>query len=82
MLSGDIPLWLKFLLLYRAMLYDAARYPNPEVFNPERFLDSQGLLIEDDPTEIIFGFGRRSCPGESHHTFPAECVAHAKVLYH
>ena len=66
------------------MLYDKARYPNPEVFNPERFLDTQGLLTEDDPAEVVFGFGRRSCPGESPHTFPAEseCVAHAKVLYH
>ncbi|KAG8217060.1 cytochrome P450 [Butyriboletus roseoflavus] len=46
-----------------AMLYDEARYPNPEAFDPERFLDTQGLLTEDDPAELIFGFGRRSCPG-------------------
>jgi hypothetical protein len=48
---------------YRAMLYDEARYPNPEVFSPERFLDTQGLMIKDDPADIIFGFGRRACPG-------------------
>ena len=52
------------------MLYDEAHYPNPEVFNPERFLDTQGLLVEDDPAELIFGFGRRACPGEPWH-FPS-----------
>lgn len=48
----------------RAMSYDEDRYSNPEAFIPERFLDAQGQLIEDDPAEIIFGFGRRVCPGK------------------
>lgn len=46
------------------MFYDETRYPNPEVFSPERFLDTQGWLTEDDPADIVFGFGRRACPGE------------------
>ena len=50
------------------MLHDEARYPDPEVFSPERFLDTRGLLTEDDPADIIFGFGRRACPGEPRHT--------------
>lgn len=49
---------------YRAMSRDEARYPNPEEFIPERFLDSEGVLTDDDPTHFIFGFGRRICPGK------------------
>ncbi|KAI9570682.1 cytochrome P450 [Boletus coccyginus] len=45
------------------MFYDEARYPNPEVFSPERFLDTQGFLTKDNPGDILFGFGRRACPG-------------------
>ena len=45
------------------MSRDAVRYPNPEEFTPERFLDGEGKLIDDDPGEFIFGFGRRRCPG-------------------
>ncbi|KAF8547992.1 cytochrome P450 [Imleria badia] len=46
-----------------AMTRDETRYPDPEAFIPERFLDSEGMLIEDDPSEFVFGFGRRICPG-------------------
>lgn len=49
------------------MSYDEARYPNPEVFSPERFLDAQGLIVQDNPAEFIFGFGRRFCQGQSQH---------------
>ena len=47
----------------RAMSRDETRYPDPENFIPERFLTSEGMLIGDDPTDFIFGFGRRRCPG-------------------
>ncbi|KAG8948167.1 hypothetical protein FRC04_009966 [Tulasnella sp. 424] len=36
-------------------------YANPSVFDPERYL---GPTPELDPREIIFGFGRRRCPGD------------------
>jgi len=51
------------------MLHDEKQYPDPRAFIPERFLDlpeaSKGKLEPDslDPKEIIFGFGRRICPG-------------------
>jgi len=34
--------------------------PQPEVFRPERFMEDPET---PDPLEVIFGFGRRICPG-------------------
>ncbi|KAF3189853.1 hypothetical protein TWF788_009839 [Orbilia oligospora] len=39
---------------------DPANYPDPEIFNPERFL---GPNKQIDPRTFTFGFGRRICPG-------------------
>ena len=42
--------------------HNPAVYKEPFEFNPERFL---GETPERDPRDIgVFGFGRRSCPGE------------------
>ena len=42
-----------------------AVYANPEAFDPDRFLDEDGQLdpLVADPTEHVFGYGRRRCPG-------------------
>ena len=42
------------------MLHDPEMYPDPETFNPERFL-KDGALATDvmDPSTVVFGFGRR-----------------------
>ena len=32
---------------------------------PERFIDDNGKLTDDDPAQYIFGLGRRICPGGS-----------------
>ncbi|TFY81761.1 hypothetical protein EWM64_g2258 [Hericium alpestre] len=45
------------------MLHDPEKYPDPEAFKPERFLDKYGELTVDD-VSIVFGFGRRICPGQ------------------
>ncbi|KAH7910744.1 cytochrome P450 [Hygrophoropsis aurantiaca] len=42
------------------LLNDEHKYPNPEEFNPERFL---GPNPQADPRDFCFGFGRRICPG-------------------
>ena len=38
------------------------KYPNPDVFNPDRFLSADGTLT-DDTVGFAWGFGRRICPG-------------------
>lgn len=43
-----------------SFLHDPAVYPDPESFNPGRFLPPRN---EPDPAVEIFGFGRRICPG-------------------
>ncbi|KAK7452187.1 hypothetical protein VKT23_012290 [Stygiomarasmius scandens] len=36
---------------------------NPEQFNPDRFLNKENLESVPDPSEWVFGAGRRICPG-------------------
>ncbi|KAF7348405.1 O-methylsterigmatocystin oxidoreductase [Mycena sanguinolenta] len=59
------------VLLYRcttvfpnvwAMVHDESIYPNPDKFDPERFLNAEGQLNADDRI-LSFGFGRRICIG-------------------
>ena len=47
------------------MLHDEEVYPSSDVFDPSRYLRADGTLNPDapDPAEIMFGFGRRICPG-------------------
>ncbi|KAH8111221.1 cytochrome P450 oxidoreductase OrdA-like protein, partial [Phellopilus nigrolimitatus] len=43
------------------MAHDPSTYNNPFEFKPERFL---GEAPEMDPRTLVFGFGRRICPGK------------------
>ncbi|KAH8093136.1 cytochrome P450 [Cristinia sonorae] len=45
------------------MSQNADLYPEPEAFRPERFIGNPNDEIMD-PKNIIFGFGRRLCPGK------------------
>ena len=55
------------IICHRAMTRDEQMYPEPELFNPERFMN-ENLTEADpvDPKDFIFGFGRRQvvmmCP--------------------
>ncbi|KAJ3484834.1 hypothetical protein NLI96_g5364 [Meripilus lineatus] len=47
-----------------AILHDEKVYPNPEKFDPERYLkDGKWNPAVQDATSIVFGLGRRICPG-------------------
>ena len=42
------------------MLHDPVDYPDPDIFNPERFIKDGKINSEiRDPLAIAFGFGRR-----------------------
>lgn len=61
------------------MAHDESRYPNPDTFIPERFLNEDGPLKPNDTQHIAFGFGRRMCVG-SHFANTSVWEAIAKVL--
>jgi len=48
-----------------AMMRNPEEYSFPEVFRPERFIGEDGKIdpAVRDPTTVVFGFGRRICPG-------------------
>lgn len=47
----------------RHFLHDPDIYHDPMAFKPERFLKTADNEPERDPRTILFGFGRRICPG-------------------
>jgi cytochrome P450 len=56
------------------MTNDERYFPRPTEFKPERYLThiegSQSwtlrpLAAAEDPVKLVFGFGRRSCPGSA-----------------
>ncbi|KAI0273088.1 cytochrome P450 [Russula aff. rugulosa BPL654] len=46
-----------------AILHDPETYPDPEEFKPERFLNEDGSVREDPALSLVFGVGKRICPG-------------------
>ncbi len=46
-----------------AVNHDADHFSDPDLFRPERFLDSEGRYRKDDRV-LFFGVGKRRCVGE------------------
>ncbi|EJU00371.1 cytochrome P450 [Dacryopinax primogenitus] len=47
-----------------ALMHDETMYPDPLVFDPDRFSGVGGRTVQQDPTRWVWGFGRRVCPGQ------------------
>lgn len=56
------PLKLGFIC-HRLFVNDPDNYKDPTEFRPERFLGTESFSPERDPYDLVFGFGRRKCPG-------------------
>lgn len=48
------------------ILHDEEMYPEPLRFNPDRYFEDDGQwdVKVRDPASVVFGFGRRICPGQ------------------
>ncbi|EIM80788.1 cytochrome P450 [Stereum hirsutum FP-91666 SS1] len=46
-----------------ALMHDPDVYPDPDTFEPERYLQSRTNTPQPDPRKYVFGFGARVCPG-------------------
>ncbi|KAH8103831.1 cytochrome P450 [Cristinia sonorae] len=46
-----------------AMLHDEEKFPDHDKFDPDRWIGG-GVTKDIDPFGIVFGFGRRECPGK------------------
>ena len=65
--------------LARSMAHDESKFPNSHAFIPERFLNDDGSLKPNDIKHIVYGFGRRICPGR-HFADTSIWAVIAKVL--
>ncbi|KAF7365051.1 Cytochrome p450 [Mycena venus] len=58
-----------------AMFHDETTYPNPDKFNPERFLNTVGQVNGDDHN-LVFGLGKRACVGR----YAADAIVWATIV--
>lgn len=61
--AGRLSILNVYLRCFRAILHDPEAYPEPEKFKPERFLNEDGTVRDDPMLSLVFGVGKRICPG-------------------
>ncbi len=54
-------------LNFASVANDPKNFVDPEQFNPERYLDTEGC-VQPDKNVIAFGLGKRRCPGNNHYS--------------
>ncbi|CAG2069359.1 unnamed protein product, partial [Timema podura] len=59
-----IPQGATLLVSLHSLHMDPTHWGDPDTFRPERFLDAQGKLLQDD-WFLPFGVGKRRCLGET-----------------
>ena len=59
-----VPKGTQVIPLIHAVHMDPALWKDPEVFNPERFLNAEGQVVKPEYF-IPFGVGRRMCLGDA-----------------
>jgi len=66
LLGYEIPKDTLVFLNMWSLNHDPEKFLDPHVFNPDRFLDNEGLNVNKTSAENFFPFGagRRRCPGE------------------
>ena len=66
MAGYNVPKNTQVLIDLNAVLKDEKLFPNPDEFEPGRFLDDSSgrFVVNRDRIRANFGFGLRRCPGE------------------
>ena len=75
-MSIYLNVYLRFL---RAVLHNPEIYPDPEEFKPERFLNDDGSVRDDPTLSLVFGIGKRICPGR-HFVEAAIFIASSSII--
>jgi cytochrome P450 len=62
-------------------LHDPELYPDPEEFKPERSLNEDGSVRDDPALSLVFGVGKRICPGRHLSTLRFSLLPRRSCLY-
>lgn len=62
MFGYDVPKGTMFIVNYGGIFFNEENYPDPKLFQPERFMEDG--VYKKDPDFFPFSVGSRACPGE------------------
>ncbi|XP_014677134.1 PREDICTED: cytochrome P450 2U1-like [Priapulus caudatus] len=61
--SFDVPKDTILLINHAKMAMNPINFPQPQKFDPTRYLDENGVVVAPDKKMMLFGNGFRKCPG-------------------